>query len=164
MPFSPKPIRYRVFNRLVNPLVVRILDSPWHRLLSGALLTIHYRGRKSGIEYTIPVQFVRTGPHIYVIPADHEKKSWWRNFRTAAPVQLRIQGKSVGATAEILDSVSNPDVVLEAFAAYFDRFLSAARFHRIARTADGRYDGADLKRIASQIPMIRILPDSPSLK
>ena len=43
--------------RLANPLVGRLLESRAHGLLSGALVVLTYRGRRSGREFRIPLQY-----------------------------------------------------------------------------------------------------------
>jgi len=41
--------------RFGNLFVIGLLRSPLHRLASGSLLLITYRGRRSGRRFTIPV-------------------------------------------------------------------------------------------------------------
>ncbi len=43
-------------NKVANPFVRLILRSPLHGTMSAGLLLITYHGRKSGKEYTLPVQ------------------------------------------------------------------------------------------------------------
>jgi hypothetical protein len=76
-------------NKFVNPLVRLILRSPLHGLMDGSLLLIIYRGRKSGKDYTLPVQYARDGSTIYIVPGMPEKKTWWRNLRGGAPVDRK---------------------------------------------------------------------------
>jgi hypothetical protein len=42
-----------------NALVLAILRSRFHRLLSGLALELRYTGRRSGREYVLPVQYAR---------------------------------------------------------------------------------------------------------
>jgi hypothetical protein len=74
-------------NHLVNPIVRLILRSPVHRLLSGSIALITYRGRKSGKTYTLQAQYVQADGLIYILPGAPEQKTWWRNLRGGAPVQ-----------------------------------------------------------------------------
>ena len=55
-------------NKIVNPLVRLILLSPLHKLMSETLLLLTYRGRRTGIEYSLPVQYVQTGNSVYILP------------------------------------------------------------------------------------------------
>ena len=45
------------FQRFGNFFVIGLLRSPLHRLSSGSLLLISYRGRRSGRRFTIPVMY-----------------------------------------------------------------------------------------------------------
>ena len=65
-----------------NAVVLAVLRSPAHRLLSGATVELRYVGRRSGQQYALPVQYVRDGSRLLVLPQDLDSKSWWRNFRT----------------------------------------------------------------------------------
>jgi hypothetical protein len=68
-----------------NAVVLAVLRSPVHRLLSGLALELRYTGRRSGREYVLPVQYVRAGGRIVIRPQAAQRTSWWRNFQTPAP-------------------------------------------------------------------------------
>ena len=80
-------------NKIINPLVRLILRSPLHKLVSSTLLLITYHGRKTGREYSLPVQYAQAGKNIYIVPGMPEQKTWWRNLKEAAPVQLTLRGR-----------------------------------------------------------------------
>jgi deazaflavin-dependent oxidoreductase (nitroreductase family) len=86
-----------------NTIVLAILRSPAHRLLSGQAIELRYTGRKSGREYALPVQYVRDGDRLIVRPQGAQRKTWWRNFRTPQPVAVRLAGRAYEATAQVLD-------------------------------------------------------------
>ena len=69
-PYSNKPGNSGmwVMNHFANPIIRLVLRSPLHGLFSGSLALITYRGRKSGKEYTIPVQYVQGGEKVYIVP------------------------------------------------------------------------------------------------
>ena len=66
-----------------------MLRSPAHRLLSGRLLLLTYTGRRSGTQYTIPVQYVRDGEALLVTVGWPERKLWWRNLREPGDARER---------------------------------------------------------------------------
>ena len=68
-------------NKIANPLVCLVLRSSLHRLMSATLLLITYRGRKTGREYSLPVQYAQAGNLIYIMPGLPEQKTWWRNLK-----------------------------------------------------------------------------------
>jgi deazaflavin-dependent oxidoreductase (nitroreductase family) len=86
-----------------NRIVLAVLRSPAHRLLSGMALELRYTGRRSGRGYVLPVQYARAGSRLVVAPQAPESKTWWRNFRTAQPVTVRIAGELLDGTARVVE-------------------------------------------------------------
>ncbi len=107
--------------RVANPVVRRILASPAHGLLSGSLLVLEYRGRRSGRTFRIPVMYARHGEEIVVIAVAPETKQWWRTFRTAAPARLSVAGRTLEVEGRRLLGVEARDAVR----AYLRRFPRA---------------------------------------
>jgi len=70
------------WQRFYNPVLIQLLRSPLHGLLSKSVMLITYAGRKSGKEYTAPVSYVRhDGALLIVASREH---AWWRNLRGGA--------------------------------------------------------------------------------
>jgi len=112
--------------KLGNRLVTLILRSPAHRLMSGAVLLLTFRGRRSGRWFTTPVQYARADEcTLIVVPGRAELKRWWHNLRIEAPVRLRLAGKDVDATAEAIED--DTARVSTALRAYLERFERARR-------------------------------------
>lgn len=86
----------------LNPLVVGVLRSPFHWLLSFGLMLITVTGRRSGREYTIPVGYQRDGELITVLASEAPTKQWWRNFETPSPTRLRVRGKELTGTGVLV--------------------------------------------------------------
>ncbi len=143
-------------NQIANPIVRMILNSSLHRWMSATLLLITYRGRKTGKEYTLPVQYVRDGECIYIVPGMPERKTWWRNLRGGQPVRLRIAGKTVDAHAETIDAQSDPVLAARVLAQYFRRFPPSARQHNVPMSSDGAFAPADLARAAQSMVLVRV--------
>jgi len=85
-----------------NSLVLAVLRSPAHRLLSGMALELRYTGRRSGRQYMLPVQYAREGERLVVVPQDAESKTWWRNFLTPQSVRVRLNGRLCEGTAQVI--------------------------------------------------------------
>jgi deazaflavin-dependent oxidoreductase (nitroreductase family) len=86
---------------LYNPIVILLLRSPLHRLMSGSTMLITFTRRKSGRTYTTPVNYVREGDTLLIVSS--RDYSWWKNLRGGAPVTVRVRGremKGVGETFE----------------------------------------------------------------
>ena len=86
-----------------NSVILAVLRSPAHRLLSGVVVELRYAGRRTGREYAVPVQYARAADRLVVLPQDAPHKTWWRNFRTPQPVTLRLAGRLHTGTARVID-------------------------------------------------------------
>ncbi len=84
-----------------NDFVKFFLRTPLYVFMGDTML-ITVTGRKTGKRYTTPVGFFREGNCLWVI--SNRDRTWWRNLRGGADVELHIRGKDVQAFAEaILD-------------------------------------------------------------
>ncbi len=105
--------------RLYNPIVVSLLRSPLHGVMSKSVMLLTYRGRRSAREFTTPVSYVRDGDNLLVVGSrDH---SWWKNLRGGAPVLARVRGRSLEGIAEAFEGEDAEDgllAVLRAVPAY----------------------------------------------
>ena len=143
-------------NKIVNPLVRLILRSPLHKLMSETLLLITYLGRKTGMEYSLPVQYVQTGNSVYILPGMPEQKTWWRNLKETAPVQLTLRGQTLAGNAVVLKADTDSAAILEGLGLYLRRFPALAKVHHIRRLADGSFTSEELRLAATQAVIIRV--------
>jgi deazaflavin-dependent oxidoreductase (nitroreductase family) len=98
------------WQRLYNPIVVSLLRSPLHGVMSKSVMLLTYRGRRSAREFTTPVSFVRDGDNLLVVGScDH---SWWKNLRGGAPVLARVRGRSLEGIAEAFEGEDAEDGLL----------------------------------------------------
>ena len=81
---------------VVNRVLRRVLTSRAHRLMSGSLVVLAVRGRRTRREITFPVQFARRGEVLVVTPGQATSKSWWRNLEGGAPPALRRRALAPG--------------------------------------------------------------------
>lgn len=91
-----------IFTRL-NPLLVAVLRSPLHFLLSGGLGVLTVTGRRTGRRHTFPVGYQREGNRIIILASEAHKKQWWRNYRTPAPATLLVRGRELTGTGLLLE-------------------------------------------------------------
>jgi deazaflavin-dependent oxidoreductase (nitroreductase family) len=104
--------------RIANPVVRALLSSPAGRSLSGALLVLSYRGRRSGRVHSLPLQYARHGDCILVMAGTASRKAWWRNFREPMPVTVTLAGTTTPHVAHVLTGRARD----EALAVYSARF------------------------------------------
>src|ERR1700736_5706602 len=90
--------RERVMARtsLANRFPAAILSSPLHGLLSGKRLVLSFTGRRTGTRYATPVNYLQRDREL-LITTDSR---WSHNLDGGAPVELRLRGRRVPATAE----------------------------------------------------------------
>jgi deazaflavin-dependent oxidoreductase (nitroreductase family) len=86
-----------------NAVVLAVLRSRAHRLLSASAIELRYTGRRSGRQYVLPVQYAGAGDRIVVRPQNWQHSTWWRNFRTPQPVTVRLTGRLHEGTARVVD-------------------------------------------------------------
>jgi hypothetical protein len=120
-----------------NGLILAILRSPAHRLLSGMTIELRYTGRRSGREFALPVQYARDGERLLVAVQDHENKVWWRNFQTPQPIGVRLKGTLRRGTARV---VGPDDRDWDS-----DRRRYEARWRRLAGQVTGPFIRIDLE-------------------
>jgi deazaflavin-dependent oxidoreductase (nitroreductase family) len=84
-----------------NGFVKFFLRTPLYVFMGDTML-ITVTGRKTGKKYTTPVGFYRDGDTLWILSS--RSRTWWRNVRDGAQVDMRIRGKDVSGFAEaILD-------------------------------------------------------------
>jgi hypothetical protein len=142
--------------KIVNPLVALILRSPLHRMMSGAVLLITYSGRKSGREYTLPVQYAQVDGTITIVPGQAERKTWWRNLRGGAPVRLLLAGEARSGQATVLEGSAEAVCIANSLAVYFKRFPSSAGMRGIRTAEDGSFDAEALRQAAAATVVVQV--------
>ena len=94
-----------------NDFVKFFLRTPLYVFMGNTML-ITVTGRKTGVKYTTPVGFYRDGGFLWVIT--NRRRTWWRNVKDGAEVEMRIRGKDVTGFAEaILDEETVATQVME---------------------------------------------------
>ena len=94
----------------LNPLVLRVLQSRYHRLLDWYVAVVRFPGRRSGRTYAVPFTYYRVGDAT-VQCLIGRKGTWWRNLRGGADVELLSGGRWLPARAEAIEDL---DIVREA--------------------------------------------------
>lgn len=93
--------QFAVYNRTINHAVKAVLRSPLHGALSGRLVLMTVTGRRTGKRHSFPVAYEQDGPDHLRIHIDWaQKKVWWRNLSSPAPVTVRLRGTQRSGTGE----------------------------------------------------------------
>ena len=134
--------------RFLNPLMLRLLDSPLHWPWSRFFMLLSWTGRKTGETRTTPVSYVREGETIVVTTGDR----WWRFLPESGDVRIRVRGRWRPARAEIITEPTS-------CAAQHERIFRRHPWFRILsgipREARGR--GADPAAVARSVDAGRTL-------
>jgi deazaflavin-dependent oxidoreductase (nitroreductase family) len=130
-------IQARVFRVLNVPMRV-VLGLPFATPLGGRLMLAFVVGRKTGKIYRQPVSYVRDGTTLLTPGGGN----WKLNLTGATPVRIRLGGRDIVATPELVGDIDEVDKLLTVMAAANP---AAARFTGISRGPDGRFDRAGLE-------------------
>lgn len=98
---GPPPIRQRGSGRqsVMNRVVLAGLRSPLHRLLDAGTIGLRYPSI-NGVEVTLPVMYVTSGPELVVFVGRSRDKTWWRHFGIRRPVDVWSGGAWQPTTAQ----------------------------------------------------------------
>ncbi len=102
--------------KFANPFMKLLLRSPWHWIASNEVLLITVTGRKSGKQYTTPVNYVREGDTL--ITLSHTHRTWWRNLRGGATATIVLRRQKITVAAEVLEEQ-------EPVTEYLQKYLTA---------------------------------------
>ena len=88
-----------------NPIISRLLNSPFHGFISKNMMLMTYTGRKSGKAYSLPMNYlrIRNGDGEMLYTQSYRDRHWWRNLRNGATVNIHLQGKNYSAVAEVVE-------------------------------------------------------------
>ncbi len=133
-----------------NGFMSWVLRSPFHGMLSNGMMLITVTGRKTGKKYTTPVGFFREGDELWILTS--RDRTWWRNLRDGAEVDLLLKREPVTAFAEPeLDGKS----VEARLCNYAKRIPMAAKQLGI-RMENGVANVEDIARVAKERLFVKV--------
>lgn len=139
--------------KFLNPMIDKLLASPFHAVVSGRLMTVSYCGRRSGKAYRVPVSYYREQSdgknYVYCFT----NGVWWRNFIDGADVVLRIGGQDYSghATAETADEEEQIAIMKR----YFKAVPSDKKFYGVRCDSQGEPITELVANAASTVVMIK---------
>jgi hypothetical protein len=150
-PATTVPLAIRVLRRL-NPLIVALLRSPLHRVMSRGLLVLTYVGAKTGARHTLPLSYAEVGGRPYLCT---RSSRWWRNLRDGRPVEIWLRGRRIAATPVIVD-LASPEA-LDAFRAFLTANPKTGEMlYDVRAGADRRPVEEDLRREVRRSVVVRL--------
>jgi hypothetical protein len=98
-----------------------VLESRAHALLSGRLLLLAYRGRRSARDFRIPLRYARTPDGTLVaVAVQPERKQWWRTFSGGADASLTLRRRPVVVHGKVVDGPAR-EAALRAYVGRYPR-------------------------------------------
>lgn len=137
--------------RWLNRVVVWLLRSPFHALMSRTTLLLMVTGRQSGQSYTLPVRYLREGQTL--ITTTYSPRRWWRNLQGEALVKLYLAGRKATGKARVS---THPPEVAQGIRAILRAMPADARYYRVRLDAQHQPDLADLELAARSNVLITI--------
>jgi deazaflavin-dependent oxidoreductase (nitroreductase family) len=134
-----------------NSIMIFILRSPLHGLLSGSTILITCTGRKSGKVLTVPTNYVREDGKLLV--TSFRKRTWWRNLRGGVSVTVRLQGRDCPGEGKVIEDA---DEVAEGLRVYFRRVPQWAKYSGVMLDANGEPNLESVKRAVQDKVMVEI--------
>jgi deazaflavin-dependent oxidoreductase (nitroreductase family) len=125
--------------QVINVPMRAMLGLPFATPPGRNLMLAFVIGRKTGKTYRQPVSYVRDGDTLLTPGGGN----WKRNLVSDVPVRLRVRGKDLAATPELIDEPDEVDRLLGVMLAGNPR---AAAFIGIPRSGDGHFDRQGLER------------------
>lgn len=110
-----------------NVVVVAILRSPLHRLMSGSTDLVRFMGRRSGRIITTPMQYVISEDGLVILVGHAQDKVWWRNFVEPRDLEVLVKRVWRPMTGHVVTEQESPDQSARLLTAYCNRFPRARR-------------------------------------
>jgi hypothetical protein len=136
-----RPLRRRLqarFMRMLNVPMRWLLVLPVATPLSGRLMLLNYRGRRTGKQYRQPLSYVRHDDTL-LTPGGG---TWTLSLVAGRPQSVRLGGHDVMLSPELVGSLDEVQRLIQIMA---ETNPAVRRFIGIPQRPDGRLDGARLQ-------------------
>ena len=132
-----------------NDFVKFFLQTPLH-IFMGDTMLITVTGCKTGKKYTTPVGFYRDGDFLWILSS--RDRTWWRNVKDGADVEMRIRGKDrIGFAEAVLDE----EVVASQVLDYVRQIPMSAKGLGV-RVENGEPNPEDAAQLAKECLFVKI--------
>jgi deazaflavin-dependent oxidoreductase (nitroreductase family) len=149
----PAPPRPTFVMKMTNTALSLLLRSPFHKRMSNTLLLLTFQGRKSGKRYSFPVGYILEGKADLIILTP-KMRSWWKNFRSGAPVIVYMQGQKRQGTARVFDD--NSEAIAQGITKFLRHNPKAAPMYRVELGPSGEPTPETLQQIIPYWTVVRI--------
>jgi hypothetical protein len=113
---------------------------------------------RTGRRRELVVGYVRTGPTVWILVGQAQRKTWWRNLDAPAEVTLWLTGRPVRGRAVAVEGAKQPAEARRGLVAYLERTPAAARTLGVR----DRRDPEQVAAASSTAVLVRVdLPPDP---
>jgi hypothetical protein len=132
-----------------NSIMESLLKSPMHGVVSKNMMLISYTGRKSGQEFTTPVNYWQVSDRDtgLLLTTSKPDRVWWRNLRGGWPVVLQLCGKRINALGTLVEDVNEKERL---FGVLFTQNPGIAGYFQVALDGNNQPVAEDIERTALQ--------------
>lgn len=92
---------FAMTNLVANRLLIPVLKTRAGARLGRRLAVVEYQGRRTGEHRRLVTQYAKNGRTVRIEVGMAERKTWWRNFRVAQPLRLRLAGHDYDAMGQV---------------------------------------------------------------
>src|ERR1051325_10458478 len=134
-----------------NPIMIWLLKSPFHGIISKGMMLVSVTGRKSGKIISTPTNYLRDGNTLWVI--SWRDRKWWRNLRGDAVVRILLAGKDMVGCGHVIEDQT---VVAQSLLDYYKKVPEYAKYVAVGLDRNNQPILSDCERAAQKMVMIRI--------
>ncbi len=134
-----------------NPMMIWLLKSPLHGMISRGVMLVTVTGCKSGRTISTPTNYVCDGNILWVI--SWRERTWWRNLRGGAKVRVLLAGNSVEGRGQVIEEEK---AVAQSLFDYYRKIPQVAKYVQVGLDTAGKPILADCERAAQKMVMVRI--------
>ena len=142
--------RFLLTNRVANPVLRRLLQTRAGRLLGRRLAVIRYTGVRTGRPHQLITGYARDDRTVWIWVGSSGQKSWWRNLRAPADIDLWLAGERCRARAHAIEGSQQPAAATVGLTVYLATYPAVGRMLG-ARSGDA----ASVAAAAARVVLVR---------
>lgn len=141
------------YRYLLNPVMRGLLRSPIHRLASGNIAILHFKGRQSGHWLNTPLSYMRDGNTVRLLSSSNTR--WWRNLRNGpVHVELEIRGSRCAGSATLFEG--DGDMAREGISKFITAVPRDAKIYGLKLDSDKQLLETSLAAKISDLILVEI--------
>ena len=141
-----------IWRLFINPIMIFLMRSPLHFLVSHSVIVLYVFGTKTGKLYRIPVSFFEHRKGLLTCVTD-KPNIWWKNLKEEKEIKIVFKGKEIKSKINI--EPENFDYILPKLNALFTHSRIDGFFGNVGYK-NGLPIEHDVKNAASRMVLIEL--------